>query len=80
MRKEFTKEEAASKFKSAGSNLELATDAGNTVGKVYKATSFPTMFVVGKDGKVSNVNIGAKANLESLLRGQLDTLIKKAGK
>ena len=80
MRKEYTKEEAASVFKGAGSNLELATDAGNTVGKAYKATSFPTMIVVGKDGKVSNVNIGAKANLESLLRGQLDTLIKKAGK
>ena len=49
---------------------------GNSIGKTFKATSFPTMFVVDKNGKIRHVNIGAKANLDTLLKGQLDALIK----
>jgi len=76
MRKEYTVEDTVDIFKKAGSNLELAKDDGNKVGQMYKATSFPTMVVVGKDGKVSSVNIGAKPNIETLLKDQLDKLIK----
>jgi|GEM_PF-608063 len=75
MRKEFTTDEVVDIFTKVGSNLELAHDAKNVVGKQFKAVSFPTMVVVGRSGKVEAVNIGAKANLDTLLKGQLDKLI-----
>ena len=78
MRKEYTIEETIDVFKKAGSGLELAKDDGNKVGRSYKAVSFPTMIVVGKNGKIANVNIGAKPNIDTLLKGQLDALIKAA--
>ncbi len=76
MRKEYSIEDTISIFKKAGSNLELAKDDGNKVGKLYKAVSFPTMIVVGKDGKITNAIIGAKPNLDALLKAQLDKMIK----
>jgi thiol-disulfide isomerase/thioredoxin len=76
MRKDFTDAETKDIFAKAGSNLALARDAGNKVGKDYKATSFPTMVVVDKAGMIKHVTIGAKANMESLLSGQLDAMIK----
>lgn len=79
MRKAYTTEETVKVFEGAGSKLELATDFTNTVGGLYKATSYPTMVVVDKNGKVAHVNIGAKKDLETILKGQLDTLIKAAG-
>ena len=36
------------------------------------------MIVVASKGNVAYVNIGAKKDLEQLLSGQLDTLIKAA--
>lgn len=75
MRQEFTPEQAAEVFKGAGSNLELAIDKGNAVGREFKATSYPTMMVVDKSGKVAHVNIGAKPDIEQVLRQQLDKLI-----
>ncbi len=76
MRKEYSEAEITDVFKGVGSKIELAKDAGNKVGKEYKAVSFPTMIVVGKDGKIAHVNIGAKPNIETLLKSQLDGLIK----
>lgn len=75
MRKEFSPEEAAEVFKSVGAGLELAMDKGNKVGRSFQATSYPTMMVVDKNGKIAHVNIGAKAGLDKLLSGQLDKLI-----
>jgi thiol-disulfide isomerase/thioredoxin len=77
MRKDYTQEEVVDVFKRAGSNLELAYDLKeNKVGGLYKATSFPTMFVIGKNGKIEAVNIGAKNDLDTTLKSQLDTLIE----
>lgn len=75
MRQEFPVAEALEIFKKAGSGLEFAQDKGNQVGRSYQATSFPTMVVIGKDGKVANVNIGAKPDIDKLLSSQLDKLI-----
>jgi len=75
MRQEFTNEQVVEVFKGAGSNLEIAPDAGNKVGGMFKANSYPTMVVVGKDGKVAQVNVGAAPDLDTKLRSQLDTLI-----
>jgi thiol-disulfide isomerase/thioredoxin len=74
--KEFPNEEIIKIFKDAGSNLEMAKDDGNQVGQKYKATSFPTMVVVGKDGKVANVFVGAKPDIETLLKTQLEQMMK----
>jgi len=75
MRQEFTTEQIVEVFKGTGSQLELAKDDGNKVGQMYKAVSFPTMVVVGKDGKIAHVNVGARQDLETALKGQLDGLI-----
>lgn len=79
MRKDFTNDQIMEVLNKTGSKLEVTmTDfaANNAVGRQFKATSFPTMFVVDKNGKVTNVNVGAKANLDTLLKGQLDALLK----
>jgi len=76
MRTAFSVEETTKVFEGAGSNLELATDFTNEVGGKFQATSYPTMMVVGADGKIQHVNIGAKQDLDTLLKGQLDALLK----
>ncbi|MBI4718845.1 MAG: redoxin domain-containing protein [Planctomycetes bacterium] len=78
MRKEFTQQETVEVFKTAGSNIELAYDPKNTVGPLYNANGFPTMVVVDKSGNIAHVNVGAKPDLDTVLKGQLDGLI--AGK
>ena len=78
MRKEFTQEQIVDLMKGLGSSLELATGdfSGNKVGRSFQAVSYPTMFVVNRQGKIEHVNIGAKRDLDQLLKGQLDALIK----
>lgn len=73
----WTHDEIVDLFKNAGSGLDIAIDEGNAVGGMFKATSFPTMVVIGKDGKVEHVNIGAKPDIDTVLKGQLDALIAK---
>ena len=65
-------------FKKAGSNLDISTSdfAQNKIGKAYKAVSFPTMFVIDKNGKIAEVVVGAKQNLETLVKTSLDALLK----
>jgi thiol-disulfide isomerase/thioredoxin len=78
MRKEFTEEQIVDVLKEAGSRLAISTSdfKDNTVGQAFKAVSYPTMVVVDRTGKIAHVNIGAKQNLDSLLKGQLDALMK----
>lgn len=75
MGKDFTEQEMTDVFKGVGSRLELAKDADNKIGQLYKAVSFPTMFVVARDGKIAHVNIGAQPEIDKFLKGQLDALI-----
>jgi len=76
--KEFSKDEVLDGLKGLGFKGELALDHTNSVGPLFRATSYPTMVVVGKTGKVEAVNSGNLADLESRLTGQLDALL--AGK
>ncbi|MFH1108237.1 MAG: redoxin family protein [Planctomycetota bacterium] len=76
--KEFSKDEVLDMLKGLGFKGELALDHTNSVGPLFRATSYPTMVVVGKTGKVEAVNSGNLADLESRLTGQLDALL--AGK
>ncbi len=80
MRQDFTVEQMQEILKGVGSGMEFAASDfnSNAVGQAYKAGSYPTMFVVDREGKIANVNVGAKPDLDKLLKGQLDALI--AGK
>lgn len=78
LHKDFTVEETQNVFKGAGSNLELATDKDNKTGQAFQAISFPTMMVVGKDGVIQAVHVGAKPDMDSVLKGQLENMM--AGK
>ncbi len=73
--KPHTADEAHARYTSMGSNLELAMDPENKIGKLFKATAYPTMFVVRSDGVVAHVNIGAKDNIDEMLRQQLAVLL-----
>ena len=76
--KEFSQGEVVEIIKGLGYKGELALDPTNAVGPLFKATSFPTMIVVGKTGKVEAINSGNIADLETRLSGQIDALL--AGK
>jgi len=73
--KDYSDSETKNIFTKEGSNLMLARDTGNKVGRQYKAVSFPTMVVVDSTGTIKHVNIGAKPNIESVLKEQLDGIM-----
>lgn len=75
MGKAMSPDEAKAAYTALGSTLELAFDSGNTVGKLFSATGYPTMFVIGSDGIVKHVTVGAKADIDDILRKQLDALV-----
>jgi len=75
-RKSYTQTEAIQAYKDIGSNLELAHDGANVVGKAFQATGFPTLVVIDRKGNVSHVNIGARPDIDTTLKKQLDELIK----
>jgi len=58
--------------------MTMTTDSNNTqqVGAAYKAQSFPTLFVLGKTGKVESVHIGAKQGLEDIVAKEIDLLME----
>jgi len=75
----YTKDKIKQTFESIGSKLELALNLDNSVGRqLYKAVSYPTMFIVDKKGQVADVAIGARSDLVDMLKKMLDALI--AGK
>lgn len=86
MRKKYFSDEAAlEQLGKLGITSNIVIDPGkdpekpkNTIGPIFKATSYPTMVVLGKSGKIEAVNVGNKKNLEERMTAQLDALL--AGK
>ena len=76
MRQAFTPEAAAAKYDALHTKFELAIDGGNAVGRLFKATSYPTLFVIGPDGVVKHVTIGAKADIAQRVRRELEKLTR----
>jgi thiol-disulfide isomerase/thioredoxin len=70
-------EQVVASFQERGMTHGLVLDPESEVGRLYKATSFPTLFVL-KGDKVEAVHIGAKRNLGDTVIGQVDDLL--AGK
>jgi thiol-disulfide isomerase/thioredoxin len=76
MRRAYTDEEVVSTVREGfGVQAELAINSDNTVGRRWKATSFPTLFVVDGEGKVAEVIIGNKPTLQADLSKSLSTLL-----
>ena len=75
MGEEFTAREAYKIFERYGSTIELARDKTNDIGKLFKVGGYPSLCALDSTGVVRYVAIGAKSNLMTLLRGQLDALI-----
>ena len=70
-------EEVVSSFQERGLTHGLVLDPASEVGKLYKTTSFPTLFLL-KGEKVEAVHIGAKKGLDQTVIGQINDLL--AGK
>lgn len=75
MRKPFTSEEAVKTIEATGSKLELVYEPENKIGALFKARSFPTLAVVRRDGRIETVIVGAKKNIDAVLRTQLDAIL-----
>ena len=74
--KRYTDQQVLDKCKKVGWSGEIATDPDNKVGPLFSARSYPSMFVVGKDGKVASAIVGNKAGLEKLVKTALDKALK----
>ncbi len=70
--------ELAATLKQLGVAAPAALDAGNTVGKLFRVSGYPTLFVISKGGRIEAVTSGNSADLEKKLQAQLDDLL--AGK
>lgn len=57
--KAFTPEQGLAKLKSLGVTFDVAFDPQKNIGKLFKATSYPTMFLISKTGKIAEVYVGA---------------------
>jgi thiol-disulfide isomerase/thioredoxin len=75
MGQEFTVQEAQKAYGEMGSNLELATDSNNQVGQLFQATGYPTLVIVDSKGIIREVIVGAKPDLDQLVREPLDRLV-----
>jgi thiol-disulfide isomerase/thioredoxin len=71
---EFPAAEAQKAYADMGSKLELAIDTGNQVGQLFRANGFPTLVIVDNVGSIKEVIVGAKPNIDEMLRGQLERL------
>ena len=76
--KRFSDEQVLAKLRELGVATEVVTDPDNRIGKLFRVTSYPTMFVVAKGGKIAAVNIGNVTKIKTTLKTQLDKLL--AGK
>jgi len=75
MRKTYTEDQLKALLKTLKVEAELVVDQSNKIGPKFKASGFPTLFVLGKTGNVEMVTIGNVANLESSLTKKLNQLL-----
>ncbi|HKQ48443.1 MAG TPA: redoxin domain-containing protein [Phycisphaerae bacterium] len=80
MRKPIERDAAVKTIEATGSKLELVYEPDNKIGALFKVRSFPTLAVVRRDGRIETVIVGAKKNIDALLRTQLDTILAVDGK
>ncbi len=71
-----TEQEVIDHYSKMGVDIPLFLDAKKEVGSAYKVSSFPTSFVVGKDGVIEAVHVGGPADIDDRVAKQLDTLLE----
>ena len=74
MGRSYTEEETAAVLDALGARLEVAIDPGNQVGRRFLVSGFPTLFIVGPDGVVRHVAVGAGADFGAEIGAQLEAL------
>lgn len=73
-----TKAQVLDQWKSLNLSLPVAFDPDKAGSKLFKVSSFPTMFLLGKTGKVERVYVGGGAVNNGSLKKDIDVLL--AGK
>ncbi len=77
--KAFTQEQSLAKLKDLGVTFDVAFDANKEVGKLFKVSSFPTMFILDGSSKVVKVNMGAvQGSRVGDFKKQLDRILAAA--
>lgn len=75
-RRAFTKEQSLAKLKELGVTFDVAFDPTKEIGKLFKVSSFPTMFVIDKSSKVAKVEMGAiQGRRIQTFKKQLDAIL-----
>ena len=71
-----TRDYVVNQFKNMGiSSVNQAFDPAKAGKTKYKATSFPTMFLTDKTGKIAKVYIGGKAVNDGTLKKDIEALL-----
>jgi peroxiredoxin len=77
-RRKKTEEEVIAHYEKLGLKMPLHIDPNKKIGGKYKVSSFPTSFVIGKNGVVEAVHIGGPKGLDKTIAAEVDKLL--AGK
>ncbi len=77
MRKAFTPDEVQLVMAELNSNIELAMDPGNRIGRLFRVSGYPLLVVVSADGRIDHVVSGNKANLVETVGERLRTLVHR---
>lgn len=80
MRKAFTPDEVRLVMAELNSNIELAMDPGNRIGRLFRVSGYPLLVVVGEDGRIDHVVSGNKANLVETVGERLRALVHRQSK
>ena len=75
-----TEEQSLTHFRDQKFSLPMtmttSTNDTSKIGAQYKASSFPTLFVLGQSGEVESVHVGAKPALADIVGKELDLLLE----
>jgi len=70
-----SEEEVLAHFQQLGLSLPMYMDPKKEIGGKYKVSSYPTSFVVGKNGTIEAVHIGGPVDLDKTIAGEIDKLL-----
>lgn len=73
-----TEEQTLDTYREWNLSMPMTMDPDQAVGRAYNVSGYPTFFLIGRDGTVEAVHVGAPSSFDSTVRTQLDLLL--AGK
>ena len=75
-RRASTEEQIIQKYEKMGITVPMALDPTKKIGRDYKVQSFPTSFVLGKNGVIEAVHVGGPTDLRERIAKQVDQLLE----